>query len=110
MKTALMLVLVAACGSSDTGKQPDASNVPATINVSGTASERSLSGTNPVMGLTVAAYSNTAPTTVVVMTTTDASGNYTLAIPTMGHPVDGYFKATKSGYVDTYLYAPAPIV
>jgi hypothetical protein len=114
MKTALFSMLLAACGSSSgsstDSKTADTPNVPANITVTGTASERSLSGTNPVAGIVVAAYSNDAPTTVVAMTTTDASGNYTLTVPTMGKPVDGFFKATKSGYVDTYLYAPAPII
>lgn len=43
------------------------------------------------------------------MTTTDAQGNYSLVVPTNGKPVDGFVKATKSGYMDTYLYAPAPL-
>ncbi len=107
----MFVFVAAACGSSGGGsKTPDApSNVPAMINISGTASERSLSGTTPVSGAVVAAYSNSAPTTVVAMTTTDASGNYTLMVPTMGKPVDGFVKATKTGYMDTYLYAPAPL-
>ncbi len=79
------------------------------ITISGTATEHTLTGTSPVGGATVAAYSNAAPTTVVTMTTTDNSGNYSLTIPTMGKPVDGFVKASKSGYVDTYLYAPAPL-
>jgi hypothetical protein len=110
MKTPLALLLLTACGSDSSGKMADAApQVPATINISGTASERSLSGTTPVAGLVVAAYSNTAPSTVVVMATTDANGMYTLAIPTMGKPVDGFVKATKSGYTDTYLFPPAPL-
>ncbi len=111
MKIALAFAVLAACGGGDSGtKMIDAPTVPAMITVSGTASERSISGTTPVQGITVAAYSNAAPSTVVVMTTTDASGNYSLVIPTMGKPVDGFIKATKSGYMDTYLYAPAPLV
>lgn len=109
MKTAPLFVLFAACGGSSSTPTVDTPTVASMITVSGTASERSLSGTNPVAGITVAAYSNAAPTTVVAMTTTDASGNYSLMVPTGGKPVDGFFKATKSGYVDTYLYAPAPI-
>jgi hypothetical protein len=110
MKTipAFLVVAAAACGGGTT-KTVDAPNVPATINISGVASERSLSGTTPVAGAVVAAYSNSAPSTVVVMTMTDTAGMYTLAIPTMGKPVDGFVKATKTGYMDTYLYAPAPL-
>lgn len=76
------------------------------ITISGTATERSLSGTTPVQGATVAAYNSSDPSTVVVMTTTDASGNYSLSVPTNGKPIDGFVKSTKSGYVDTYLYSP----
>lgn len=108
MKLALTALLLAACGGSDS-KTVDSPTVAQTINISGTASERSLSGAMPVAGLTVAAYSSAAPSTVVVMTTTDANGMYTLAVPTMGKPVDGFIKATKSGYIDTYLYPPAPL-
>jgi hypothetical protein len=115
MKTIGFLALVmAACGGGGGGGGGGGSKdappmVPAMITVSGTATEHTLQGTMPVSGATVAAYSSAAPGTVVVMTTTDASGNYSLMLPTMGKPVDGFFKATKSGYTDTYLYAPAPL-
>lgn len=102
-------VIAVGCGSSGGGKSVDAPNVAATIMISGTASERSLSGTTPVQGAMVAAYDSSDPNTVVAMTTTDASGNYSLMVPTMGKPVDGFVKAAKSGYMDTYLYAPAPL-
>ncbi len=101
---------LAACGGGSGGKSVDAPPaVPAMLTISGTATERSLSGTTPVQGATVAAYDSSAPSTVVTMTTTDAQGNYSLMVPTNGKPVDGFVKATKSGYMDTYLYAPAPL-
>lgn len=111
MKCAPALLLFAACGGSDTQMMMmiDGPTVPAMITVSGVASERSLSGTTPVKDLMVAAYSNTDTSTPVVTATTDASGKYTLVIPTMGKPVDGFIKATKTNYLDTYLYAPAPM-
>lgn len=110
MKYAPALLLVAACGSdSKMMTMADASSVPATITVSGVASERSLSGTTAVKDLLVAAYSKTDTSTPVVTTMTDTSGKYTLVIPTLGKPVDGFIKATKTGYLDTYLYAPAPM-
>jgi len=105
---ALFWAASGAC-SSESSKTVDAPTVAATINISGTASERGVGSTTPVAGLTVAAYSSAAPSIVVTMTTTDGNGNYTLAIPTMGKPVDGFLKATKSGYLDTYLYPPAPL-
>src|SRR4051812_34237311 len=89
----------AACGSdSKMMTMVDATTVPAMITVSGVASERSLSGTTMVKGLTVSAYSNTDAATAVVTAMTDTNGKYTLVIPTMGKPVDGFIKATKTGY------------
>ncbi len=84
-------------------------NVPATITVSGMAAEKSATGTTPKAGVMVAAYRNSDPSTPVVMATTDASGNYTLMIPTNGMPLDGYVKATLTGLIDTYLYPPRPL-
>jgi len=81
------------------------------ITVTGQATERQLDGSStPTADVTVAAFKNTDEATPVVMTTTDAQGNYTLMIPTGGVPVDGFIKGTKTGDVDTYLYAPAPLV
>jgi hypothetical protein len=110
MKLAPAMLLIAACGS-DSKMMPmvDTPTVPAMITVSGVASERSLMGTTMVKDLTVAAYSATDTSTPVVTTTTDTNGKYTLVIPTMGKPVDGFIKATKTNYLDTYLYAPAPM-
>ena len=110
MKLAPAAVFLAACGSSSSPpKMVDASNVPATIMVSGVADERSLSGTTPVAGITVGAYAEGDTTTPVATAMTDSAGKYTLVIPTNGKPVGGFIKATKSGYLDTYLYAPAPL-
>jgi len=108
-RIALILVSVAACGGSDTGPGTDAPVVSQTITVTGTAEELSASGANPVAGLLVEAFANTAETTVVASAMTDASGNYTLVITTNGSTLDGFLKATKSGLMDTYLYPPAPL-
>jgi len=111
MRTTLILCLFAlGCGDDGGGEPADAPpNVPAMITVSGTAAEKSAGGTTPKSGVMVAAYRNSDPNTVVVMTTTDASGNYSLVIPTNGMVLDGYVKATLSGLVDTYLYPPKPL-
>jgi hypothetical protein len=110
--TRVVLCFAAACGGGGGGGGSggaDASNVPATITISGTASERGITGTSPVAGVTVGAYQNADTNTAVATTTTDASGNYTLAINTNGQPLDGFVLATMTGYVDTYLYPPAPL-
>ena len=109
----LSLCVVAACGGGGSGGGADAAHdstpVPTTITISGVASERSLGGTTLVAGLAVAAYKSSDETTAVAMATTDAMGKYTLTITTNGQPLDGFVKATKSIYMDTYLYAPAPL-
>jgi hypothetical protein len=121
----LLCVALAACGGSDdkstnvdappggsTGA--DASiDTPggggSTITITGTAVERTASGTTPVIGATIAAYQNGNDATPVAMTTSMDKGTFSLSIPAAGGPLDGYLKATASGLKDTYLYPPAPI-
>jgi len=79
------------------------------ITISGTAASKGLSGSMNESGVVIAAYKNSDENTVVAMTTTDASGNYSLTVPTDGVALDGYLKATKSGFIETYLYPPAPL-
>jgi hypothetical protein len=106
--------LLAACGGDDGGGgggvDAPSVNVPAMITITGTASKRDASGSVPQAGVTVAAFRNSDPNTPVVMTTTDASGNYTLTAPTDGKPIDGYVKGTYTDLLDTYLYPPEPLV
>lgn len=105
------LAVVSACGGDDGMNMNTVDAPPAaqTVNISGTATARDASGGSPLQGVTIAAYSNTDENTPVAMATTDASGNYTLMITTNGTALDGYLKATFSGYLDTYLYPPAPV-
>jgi hypothetical protein len=112
MRTTLVLCLLAlGCGDDGGGGggSADAPTAPAMITVSGTATERSASGSTPRQGVMITAYKNSDPNTVVVMTMTDASGNYSLVIPTGGVALDGFIKATLTGLVDTYLYPPKPL-
>jgi hypothetical protein len=112
MTKQLMLgaLLLAACGDDGGGASPDAAgNVPAMITITGKATARSTSSM-ALAGVTIAAYRNGADSTVVAMTTSEANGNYTLVVPTGGQALDGYLKGTISGYLDSYLYAPSPIV
>ena len=106
-----ILAGLSACGGNDT-KSPDATivNVPQSIKLSGVASGRTPSATTPLSGVAVSAFSNSDDTTPIMSTTSDATGAYSLTIATNGVPVDGYVKATITGFVDTYLYPPAPLV
>ena len=113
MKKLLCLLVLAACGgggggNSDDGAMPD-TPVGSTVTVSGTASKRGLGGATPEAGVTIAAYAVTDENAALATTMTDASGNFTLMIPTTGSPIQGFLKATKSGFVTSYLYPPSPI-
>src|SRR4029077_12296670 len=76
------------------------------ITLTGSAVEQGQSGSTALSAVTIAAYQNGADATPVVTATSDAQGNYSLAldVPTF----DGYVKASKSGYADTFLYPAAP--
>jgi hypothetical protein len=106
----LLLTSVVGCGD-DGGKTPPADAapvVPAHIMVTGTAKSAGISS-GPLAGVAISAYSNTDETTAVATATTDQSGNYTLDVTTNGKALDGYIKASIASYLDTYLYAPAPL-
>ena len=104
----LVLVLASACGDDDT-MTADAPPAAQTIAITGTASQRSTSGSVPVEGAMVAAYANTDESTPLATGTTDANGGFTLTIDTHGVAVDGYIKATMAGMVDTYWYPAGPL-
>jgi hypothetical protein len=80
--------------------------VPAMITISGTATQREGTSSNPGVGVLVEAYRNGDDQTVVASATTDASGNYTITVMTNGMPLDGYLKGTKTDFLVTYLYPP----
>jgi len=128
MRTLLALVCAAVIGCGDDGggnhstidannsHGPDAKefrDAPptnnATVMISGQVSERSQSGAVLVPGVTINAYRNADENTPIATTTSDAQGNYTLIVQTMGESIDGFLKATKQGYLETYLYPPYPI-
>jgi len=110
MRTTLILCLFAlGCGDDGGGSNPDASTAPAMITVSGTATKREGTSSNPAAGVVVNGYKNSDPNTSLVMATTDAAGMYSLVIPTGGVALDGYLKATLTGFLDTYLYPPKPL-
>ena len=80
------------------------------VTISGTASEVSQSGQTPLAGVKIEAFRNANETTPIATTTTDAQGNYSLTVQTNGEVIDGFLKATKTGYKDTYLYPPYAIM
>src|SRR5512138_2431829 len=104
---AIPFAVLVACGGSDS--PGDSGGGGATVTVSGTAVEVSAAGMKPLAGVLVGAYNAANETTAVVTTMTDATGNYSLEIPKLDKPVDGFLKATKDGFMVTYLYPPAAL-
>jgi hypothetical protein len=121
-----MVVLVAACGndnkdgvlphidaSADSFVDPYRDAPPTStveVTVSGRATAPSMTGSMPLTGVVITAYRNADEATPLAMTTTDGNGDYTITIQTMGESIDGYLKATRTGYLDTYLYPPFPLM
>ena len=126
MKALHALILVAACGGSGgNGDSPGTDGsmtadakvfldappvVPQMISIGGIASERSISGETVVAGVTMALYASSNETTPIAMATTAADGKYMIMATTNGTPIDGFIKATKSGYVDLYMYPASPFI
>ena len=112
-----ILALAAACGKDspsnpNTGAyaclgQPLPTTAPSTVTVSGTVTQGVI-GPVASSGATVTAYrtGNAAP---LATTTTAANGTFTLTIGTGGTPIDGYLQISKTGYITTYAYPPAPL-
>ncbi|HWZ27211.1 MAG TPA: carboxypeptidase-like regulatory domain-containing protein [Gemmatimonadales bacterium] len=109
-----LVTLVAACKSStapgNSGPyacegQALPTTAPSTITVSGTVADFSSSG---VAGARVDAF-KTGTAGSIDSATTDAQGHFALTVPTGGVPLDGFIKASKTGYLDTYAYPSAPL-
>jgi hypothetical protein len=97
----------AATGGGDAKQFLDAPiSAPAQITISGQATAQDTSGSTALAGVTVAAFRTSDENTAIATTTTDAQGNYSLTLETGGVAIDGYLKATKGGYKETYLYPP----
>jgi hypothetical protein len=109
MRRAVLLLTLAACGGDDGATTPDATPLPPFLHCSGKAEAYSASGATPLEGVRVGGYRTNDETTEVTYTITAADGTYSIDLPTNGVPVDGYFKATKDGYMDTYLYPDGPV-
>lgn len=110
MRAALLASLLAACGDDGVMMAIDARPVPAMITIRGQAKAYTASnGTEPRAGVTIAAYRHDDENTVVAQTTSGADGNYEITIETGGVALDGYFKGTYAGSMDTYLYPPWPV-
>jgi hypothetical protein len=123
MRAIHLWIFVAACGGSGGGNDQaiDASSdidakvfldappvVPMTIMIGGKTTETGLGGESVVASVAMAAFASSNDSTPLAMATSDAQGNYTLSVMTNGAPLDGFLQATKSGYVDLYMYPTGP--
>ena len=75
------------------------------LTLSGSTKEQGQSGSTALSGVTISAY-RSSDNMMIATATSDATGKDSLAIDAT--PLDGYLKATKSGYTDTYVYPAAP--
>ncbi len=98
--------LVACGGDGDDTDGPG--NVAQTITLSGTAVEVKATGSDPLEGVSIEAFTNVDENTPITSTTTNAEGSYTLTVETTG-ALNGFLKATKAGVLDTYLYPDKPL-
>jgi hypothetical protein len=134
--TTALALLLAACGSSDPSTTPDAASnptidakpsppdavptpygclgdplpttAPSSIKLSGKTVAVSGTSSAPVADVAVSAFIGANPT-AVASTTSTAGGDYAVDIATSNKPVDAYLRAHKSGDLDMYLYAAAPL-
>ena len=122
-RISLVMCMLAACGGGgstgdDTGNTPaDAKvfmdappNVPSSFTITGHVTERGLSGESAVSGVMVALYSNANQQQAIASATTNAQGDYSMTVMTNGTAIDGFLLATKTGYVDLYLYPTSPFI
>lgn len=123
MKIVPFVLLIAACGSSNSnpgGGGADASNgadgrvfmdappnVPAMITIAGTATDSGQNSSTPLAGVAITLKNRTDDSTIA-SATSDAQGKYSMSVTTGGHVVDAYILATKSGYVDAAAFPAAP--
>jgi hypothetical protein len=75
--------------------------------ISGTVQSSAGAAFGPTSGVLVQAYG--ADNSLVTSATTDASGNFSLSIPTGGVPFNGYLFMTKSGFVSASAYWSKPL-
>jgi len=75
--------------------------------ISGTVQSSGGAAFGPTSGVLVQAFG--ADNSLVTSATTDASGNFSLPIPTGGVPFNGYLFMTKSGFVSASAYWSKPL-
>lgn len=75
--------------------------------ISGTVQSSAGAAFGPTSGVLVQAFG--ADNSLVTSSTTDASGNFSLSLPTVGVPFNGYLFMTKTGLVPAGAYWSKPL-
>ena len=83
-------------------------NVPTTITISGTVTEKGAASSAMVTDGTIVAK-KASDDSMVATGMTDGSGNFTLTVTTNGQALDGYLDVTDAADVETFVYPPAPL-
>lgn len=80
------------------------------VTIGGATQTFSGQGLDPLGGVTVEAFKSGVATALDTQTSAAGTGAFTTGnIATGGVPVDGYIKASLTGYRSTYVYPPNPI-
>ncbi len=80
------------------------------VTVSGNATEQAVNGAGALGGVLIEAFRNSDEATPIATTTTDGFGDFSLTIATNGESIDGFLKASRTGFKETYLYPPYPLM
>jgi hypothetical protein len=86
---------------------PLPTTAPATVSLSGQTGQLTLTGLTALAGVSVTALA-TSNNAAIGSATSDSNGDFSVTASTGGSPLDAYFRASKSGFVDAYYYPVAP--
>jgi hypothetical protein len=84
---------------------PLPTTAPATLQIGGLVAGVD---TTPIDAVAVEAFIGTS-TAASATATSAANGTFTVTLATSGTPLDGFLRATKTGFIDSFFYPPTPV-
>ena len=87
--------------------QPLPTTAPSTFTISGQSNSLGISGSQPLANVTLNGYV-TGQTTPIFMLMTAATGNFSVAVPSGGVPVDGRIVASTASYLTANIFPSRP--
>jgi hypothetical protein len=87
--------------------QPLPTTAPSTFTISGQSTAISTNGDQAIANVTLNGYV-TGQVTPIVTLSTDASGNYSVVVPSGGVPIDGHIVATLPSYLTANIFPSRP--